>query len=127
MVLYALSVLPLISICDKATSDDLFVDLITSTKEKVMLDSTTFSNHIGILQDKYKCLGISCEMGEYFFNFGLKFKHSFRLSVTSSAHVCLQTQLGYILVSMLTHSVIFLMLGIRFLRATGQIMMNHFR
>ena len=69
MVLYALSVLPLISICDKAASDDLFFDLITSTKEEVMLDSTTFSNHIGILQDKYKCLGISCDMGEYFIIF----------------------------------------------------------
>jgi hypothetical protein len=69
MVLYALSVLPLISVCDKATSDDLFVDLIISTKEDVMLDSTTFSEHIGILHDKYTCLGISCDMGEYFIIF----------------------------------------------------------
>ncbi len=46
---------------------------------------------------------------------------------TSSAYVCLHTQLGYILVSMLTHSAIFLILGIRFLRAISQILMNHFK
>lgn len=67
MALYALSVLPFISICDKFTSDELFSDLISGTANTVALNYDTFSNHFGKLQDKYKCLGITCDMGEYSF------------------------------------------------------------
>ena len=65
MVLYALSVLPLLSVCDHSTSDELFTDLVTGTATTVTLNSDTFENHMRKLQAKYNCLGISCEMGEY--------------------------------------------------------------
>jgi hypothetical protein len=65
MVLYALSVLPLLSICDKSTSDELFTELVTGTATTVTLNADTFAIHMSKLQAKYNCLGISCEMSEY--------------------------------------------------------------
>lgn len=62
MVLYALFVLPLISICDMITSENLFASLIPGTEVSVTLNSDTFTKTMNILQDKYKCLGITCDM-----------------------------------------------------------------
>jgi hypothetical protein len=65
MVLYALAVLPLLSVCDKSTTDELFTDLVIGTENAVTLNASTFLDHIGKLQAKYHCLGISCDMGEH--------------------------------------------------------------
>jgi hypothetical protein len=59
VVLYSLAVLPLISICDKDSYDELFIALIEDIGN---YDSSTFSSHIAKLQARYECLGISCEM-----------------------------------------------------------------
>lgn len=59
VVLYSLAVLPLISICDKESYDELFTALIEDIGS---YDSSTFSSHITKLQARYECLGISCEM-----------------------------------------------------------------
>lgn len=59
MVLYALTVLPFISICDEDTFDDLFYDLVTDVDS---YDSATFTDHIETLYSRFECLGISCDM-----------------------------------------------------------------
>lgn len=59
VVLYSLAVLPLISICDKDSYDELFTALIEDIGS---YDSTTFNSHMTKLQARYECLGISCEM-----------------------------------------------------------------
>lgn len=59
MVLYALSVLPFISICDEDTFDDLYSDLITDLDS---YDSGTFISHMKLIQDRFACLGITCDM-----------------------------------------------------------------
>ena len=59
MVLYALVVLPLISICDEDTYDDMFADLIVNLDS---YDSATFADHLKLIQDRYECIGITCEM-----------------------------------------------------------------
>lgn len=59
MVLYALTVLPLLSICDEDTFDDLFTDLVMDIDS---YESEDFSDHLDMLQDRYECLGITCAM-----------------------------------------------------------------
>lgn len=59
MVLYSLAVLPLISICDEDTFDDLFSDLIMNIDK---YDGSTFSDHLTLLYDRFVCLGITCDM-----------------------------------------------------------------
>lgn len=62
MVLYSLSVLPMISICDEDVFDDLYTDLV---KESRWYDSSNFSQNLKLLQDRFACLGISCsDVGE---------------------------------------------------------------
>lgn len=59
LVLYTLMVLPLISICDEVTFDDLWEDVILG---KNSLDAATFSTVLKMVQDRFQCLGITCSM-----------------------------------------------------------------
>jgi len=59
MVLYALSVLPFISICDEDTYDDLYTDLISNIDS---YDSATFRTHLEKLYSRFECLEIRCDM-----------------------------------------------------------------
>jgi len=59
MVLYALTVLPFISICDEDLFDDLFTDLIADIDS---YDSETFADHLETVYGRFECLGITCDM-----------------------------------------------------------------
>lgn len=59
MVLYALAVLPFISICDEDTFLDLYADLITNLDS---YDSATFQEHLELLYGRLECLGMTCDM-----------------------------------------------------------------
>ncbi|KAL7554731.1 hypothetical protein ACHAWF_018259 [Thalassiosira exigua] len=59
MVLYALVVLPFVSICDEDTFDDLFNALVTDVDS---FQPDSFSTFLGEFQDRYACLGITCDM-----------------------------------------------------------------
>jgi len=59
MVLYALATLPYISICDEETFDDAFSDLILNIDS---YDTQTFTSNMKMLQDRYECIGITCDM-----------------------------------------------------------------
>ena len=59
MVLYGLTVLPFLSICDEDTFDELFADLIMDIDE---YDSQDFDENLEWIQDRYACLGITCDM-----------------------------------------------------------------
>ena len=59
MVLYAIAVLPFISICDEETFTDLYNDLVTKLDS---YDSATFQAHLEILFGRLECLGITCDM-----------------------------------------------------------------
>ena len=59
VVLYSLAVLPFISICDLDSYNILFNALIEDIGN---YNSVDFKSHISRLQDRYECLGISCQM-----------------------------------------------------------------
>lgn len=57
LILYSLMVLPLISICDEVTFDELWEQLIS---EKQTYTSATFTGILKMVQDRFQCLGITC-------------------------------------------------------------------
>ena len=59
MVLYALANLPYISICDEEAFDDLFTELVIGIDD---YDSQTFGTYLSLVQARYECLGITCNM-----------------------------------------------------------------
>ncbi len=58
VILYALLALPQIRICDKTAYNDLYEMLVTNAKSAPGID---VSKALGLLQDRYVCLGITCE------------------------------------------------------------------
>jgi hypothetical protein len=59
MVLYALAVVPFISVCNDDMYDQLFTDLVTDIDS---YDTSTFMDHITLVYDSFHCLGITCDM-----------------------------------------------------------------
>ena len=59
MVLYSLTTLPYLSICDEETFGDLFTGLITEIDS---YDDQEFNDNLLWFQDRYACLGITCDM-----------------------------------------------------------------
>ena len=51
MILYALAVLPLISICEEDIFDDLYLDLVTDALNH---DSSKFEQHLKSFQDQFE-------------------------------------------------------------------------